>query len=71
MTHYRGGRDSRPGELDRCGAEVTSVDTRTMSLQYLDVLRAPGQAPPIKLVVPAEFTNLLRPFMDHTARSAE
>jgi hypothetical protein len=37
-----------------------------MSLQYLDALKALGASPSTKLVVPAEFTNLLRPFIEHT-----
>lgn len=42
------------------------VDSNTMSLQYLDTLKTLGAAPATKLVIPAEFTNLLRPFVDHT-----
>src|SRR5215469_7743319 len=37
------------------------LDSKTMSLQYLDALKALGASPATKLVVPAEFTNLLRP----------
>ena len=51
-------------------AQISSVadhiDNQTMSLQYLDALKALGASPSTKLVVPAEFTNLLRPFIEHT-----
>ena len=51
-------------------AQISSVadhlDNQTMSLQYLDALKAIGASPSTKLVVPAEFTNLLRPFIEHT-----
>jgi regulator of protease activity HflC (stomatin/prohibitin superfamily) len=52
--------------LDRVFAVARTVDSKTMSLQYLEVLRALGAAPATKLVVPIEFTNLLRPFVEHT-----
>ncbi len=38
------------------------VDTKTMGLQYLDALRALGASPATKIVLPLEFTTLLRPF---------
>jgi hypothetical protein len=37
-----------------------------MSLQYLEALKALGASPSTKLVVPAEFTSLLRPLIEHT-----
>jgi regulator of protease activity HflC (stomatin/prohibitin superfamily) len=42
-----------------------TVDPKTMSLQYLDTLRALGASPATKFVLPMEFTNLLRPFAEH------
>jgi regulator of protease activity HflC (stomatin/prohibitin superfamily) len=47
-----------------------NVDSKTMSLQYLEALKVLGASPSTKLVVPTEFTNLLRPFMGHTAGAA-
>ncbi len=35
------------------------VDTNTMSLQYLDTLKALGQSPSAKFIFPMEFTNLI------------
>jgi hypothetical protein len=42
-----------------------------MTLQYLDMLRTVGAAESTKLIVPAELTNLLRPFFEHTSAAAE
>ena len=55
-------------------AQISSVaggiDSNTMSLQYLDALKALGASPATKLVVPAELTNLLRPLTEHAANTA-
>jgi len=48
-----------------------TVDSKTMSLQYLDALRALGASAATKFVVPVEFTNLLRPFLEYTNYAAE
>src|SRR5206468_7512281 len=37
-----------------------TVDSKTMSLQYLDALKALGASSATKFVVTVEFTNLLR-----------
>jgi hypothetical protein len=42
-----------------------------MALQYLDTLRALGSAPASKLVLPMELVNIVRPFIEHTARAGE
>lgn len=44
-----------------------TLESNTMSLQYLDVLRALAAAPSTKIVVPADLTNLLTPLLGHTA----
>ena len=41
-----------------------TVDTNTMSLQYLEALKALGAGPATKFVFPMEFTRLLQPFVD-------
>ncbi len=41
-----------------------TVDTNTMSLQYLEALKALGAGPATKFVFPMEFTQLLQPFVD-------
>jgi len=48
-----------------------TVDSKTMSLQYLDALKALGASSATKFVVPVEFTNLLRPFIEHTNDAAD
>lgn len=48
-----------------------TIDSKTMSLQYLDTLRALGTSEATKFVLPMEFTNLVRPFVDSTFKSGE
>jgi regulator of protease activity HflC (stomatin/prohibitin superfamily) len=57
--------------LDQVFQVANHIDGNTMSLQYLEALRALGASPATKLVVPVELTNLLRPFIEHTAAPAE
>jgi regulator of protease activity HflC (stomatin/prohibitin superfamily) len=42
------------------------IDARTMSLQYLDTLRALGNSEATKFVIPLEFTSMLQPFLNLT-----
>ena len=48
--------------LDRIFEVAKTVDAKTMSLQYLEALKALGASPATKFVFPMEFANLLRPF---------
>ena len=57
--------------LEKVFAVARTVDSKTMSLQYLDALKALGASPSTKLVIPTEFTSLLRPFVGHTAEAEE
>ena len=57
--------------LDKIFAVAKTVDAKTMSLQYLEALKALGASPATKFVLPMEFTNLLRPFLAHTEKAAE
>lgn len=57
--------------LEKIFSVARTVDGKTMSLQYLDALRAIGTSQSTKFVVPVELTNLLRPFLDYTRESAE
>jgi regulator of protease activity HflC (stomatin/prohibitin superfamily) len=41
-----------------------TVDVNTMSLQYLEALKALGAGPATKFIFPMEFTKLLQPFVD-------
>ncbi len=47
------------------------IDAKTMSLQYLDALKALGTGPATKFIFPMEFTNLIRPFLGYNAESSE
>jgi regulator of protease activity HflC (stomatin/prohibitin superfamily) len=53
--------------LAQISTVANHLDSQTMSLQYLEALKALGAAPSTKLVVPAEFTSLLRPLIEHTS----
>ncbi len=53
--------------LAQISGVATHLDSQTMSLQYLDALKALGASPSTKLVVPTEFTNLLRPLLEYTS----
>ncbi|HEX2915287.1 MAG TPA: SPFH domain-containing protein [Chloroflexia bacterium] len=48
--------------LDRVFQVARQVDARTMNLQYLETLKALGQSPSTKWVMPLELTNLVQPF---------
>jgi regulator of protease activity HflC (stomatin/prohibitin superfamily) len=47
------------------------IDSKTMSLQYLDALKSLGAGPATKFIFPMEFTNLLRPFIGYNNESNE
>ena len=47
------------------------IDAKTMSLQYLEALKALGQSPATKFVFPMEFASLLRPFTQFAQESVE
>lgn len=55
--------------LEKIYGVARTIDDKTMSLQYLDTLKALGAGPATKFVLPMEFTNLLRPFLDHTGQA--
>src|SRR6266540_4118529 len=56
--------------LEKIYQVAHTIDSKTMSLQYLDTLKALGASTATKVVVPFEFTNLLRPFVEHTNETA-
>jgi hypothetical protein len=45
------------------------VDDKTMSLQYLEMLKSLGANPATKLVIPLELATFVRPFVEHIAGS--
>jgi regulator of protease activity HflC (stomatin/prohibitin superfamily) len=48
--------------LERIFNAAKGVDSKTMSLQYLEALKAIGASPSTKFVVPLELTRMLAPF---------
>jgi regulator of protease activity HflC (stomatin/prohibitin superfamily) len=56
--------------LETVFGAAKGIDAKTMSLQYLDALKALGAGPATKFIFPMEFTNLLKPLIDYTAKSA-
>ena len=49
--------------LETVFSVAQSVDAKTMSLQYLETLRALGQGQATKIVIPMEFTSMLQPLL--------
>ena len=56
--------------LETIFGAAKGIDAKTMSLQYLDALKALGASPATKFILPMEFTQLLRPFVAY-AEAAE
>ena len=57
--------------LNRIFRVAKTVDGKTMSLQYLDTLKALGASPATKFVFPMEFSNLLRPFTQYAGSAVK
>lgn len=57
--------------LDKIFTVARTIDSKTMSLQYLETLRALGANPATKLLIPLELTSLVRPFLDHSVRATQ
>jgi regulator of protease activity HflC (stomatin/prohibitin superfamily) len=57
--------------LDAIFAVARTLDDKTMSLQYLDMLKSLGANPATKLVVPLELSSLVRPFVEHLAGASK
>ncbi len=47
--------------LERIFRAASGVDQKTMTLQYMEALKALGASPSTKYVIPVEFTRLLEP----------
>jgi regulator of protease activity HflC (stomatin/prohibitin superfamily) len=54
--------------LERIYGAARGVDQKTMSLQYLEALKALGASPATKFVIPTEFTRLIEPFTAYVER---
>ncbi len=49
--------------LEKIFSVARTIDTKTMTLQYFDTLRALGSSPATKYIFPMEFTSLLSGFL--------
>jgi regulator of protease activity HflC (stomatin/prohibitin superfamily) len=54
--------------LTRIFEAASGVDQKTMSLQYLEALKALGASPATKFVIPLEFTRLIEPLGGYIER---
>jgi regulator of protease activity HflC (stomatin/prohibitin superfamily) len=54
--------------LERIFAAAHEIDDKTMTLQYLEALKALGQSPSTKFVIPTEFVELARHVAGFTER---
>src|SRR4051794_39262294 len=54
--------------LTRIFGAASGVDEKTMTLQYLEALKALGASPSTKFVIPTEFTRLLEPISGYLGR---
>ncbi len=57
--------------LSKIFESAKNIDAKTMSLQYLDALKALGAGPSTKFVIPTELLNLLVPFSESVKSSLE
>ena len=55
--------------LEKINAIASSVDTKTMSLQYFDTLKNLGESPSTKWVFPLEFTSMIKPVTDRMSKA--
>jgi len=49
--------------LERIFQVATTIDAKTMSLQYFETLKSLGASPSTKFIFPMEFTTMLAPFL--------
>jgi regulator of protease activity HflC (stomatin/prohibitin superfamily) len=47
------------------------IDSKTVTLQYLEALKALGAGQATKFIIPTEFVNLLKPLTSHASRAME
>lgn len=57
--------------LTKINDSAQTVGSKTMSLQYLDGLKALGAGPATKFIFPLEFTSLVKAFQDYAADVAK
>ena len=55
--------------LDQIFKVAQGVDSKTLTLQYLEALKALGAGAATKFVIPMEFVNLVRPLVAHAGQA--
>ncbi len=55
--------------LNQIFSAAKGIDSKTMTLQYLDTLKALGASPSTKYIFPMEFTNLIAPLREYAKES--
>jgi regulator of protease activity HflC (stomatin/prohibitin superfamily) len=55
--------------LDKIYAVAQTIDSKTMTLQYMDTLKSLGAGPSTKFIFPLEFAELLRPVSDFAQKA--
>lgn len=55
--------------LDKIYQVAQTVDAKTLSLQYLEALKALGNSPATKFIFPLEFANFLKPLTDYAEKA--
>jgi regulator of protease activity HflC (stomatin/prohibitin superfamily) len=55
--------------LKEIDAVAREIDSKTLTLQYLEALKALGAADSTKLVIPTELVNIAQPLVDHALRA--
>jgi regulator of protease activity HflC (stomatin/prohibitin superfamily) len=48
---------------------ASTVDEKTMAIQYIEALKVIGASPSTKFIMPMEILNLVKPFTDYTGRA--
>ncbi len=57
--------------LEKIFTVAKTVDSKTLTLQYLEALKALGESPATKFIFPMEFTRLLQPLADFAREALE
>jgi regulator of protease activity HflC (stomatin/prohibitin superfamily) len=57
--------------LERIAEIARTLDSNTMSLQYLETLNKLGQTDATKYILPMEFTSLVQPLLRHTGDAGD
>ena len=55
--------------LDEIFKVAQGVDSKTLTLQYLEALKALGAGAATKFIIPMEFVNLVQPLVDHAGQA--